>query len=83
MEIAYRLLAIDPAFVCQRVLHTGAQMPAMGLGTFGSDHVSASEIAAAVEGAASVAYRQCDCAFVYGKERESGYALQKSCAPGV
>jgi hypothetical protein len=31
-------------------------MPAIGLGTFGSDHVSADEEAEAVKGAASVGY---------------------------
>ena len=46
--------AVDPAVVPQRTLYTGARMPAIGLGTFGSDHVTADEIAAAVEGAAAV-----------------------------
>ena len=30
---------IDPVLVPQRTLYTGARMPAIGLGTFGSDHV--------------------------------------------
>jgi alcohol dehydrogenase (NADP+) len=60
--------SIDPAAVPQRMLSTGAAMPAIGLGTFGSDHVSASEIAAAVRGAAGVGYRHFDCASVYGNE---------------
>ena len=29
---------IDPATVPQRTLYTGAKMPAVGMGTFGSDH---------------------------------------------
>ncbi len=41
--------AVDPALVPQRTLYTGARMPAIGLGTFGSDHVTADEIAAAVQ----------------------------------
>ena len=45
---------VDPELVPRRTLYTGVQMPAIGLGTFGSDHVSALEIAAAVEGAAAV-----------------------------
>jgi alcohol dehydrogenase (NADP+) len=69
--------SVDPALVPQRVLHTGAKMPAIGLGTFGSDHVAADEIAAAVEAAAEVGYRHFDCASVYGNEREIGYALQQ------
>ena len=32
---------VDPARVPRRTLYTGAQMPAIGLGTFGSDHVRA------------------------------------------
>ena len=67
---------VDPALVPQRMLYTGARMPAIGLGTFGSDHVSASEVAGAVEGAASVGYRHFDCASVYGNEHQIGYALQ-------
>jgi diketogulonate reductase-like aldo/keto reductase len=47
-------------------------MPAIGLGTFGSDHVSAGEVAAAVAGAASVGYRHFDCASVYRNEDRIG-----------
>ena len=43
-------------------------MPAIGLGTFGSDHVSAAEIAEVVKGAAAAGYRHFDCASVYGNE---------------
>ena len=42
---------VDPASVPRRTLYTGAQMPAIGLGTFGSDHVDPEEMAAAVHGA--------------------------------
>jgi alcohol dehydrogenase (NADP+) len=66
----------DPTLVPQKVLYTGAQMPGIGLGTFGSDHVSAAEVAAAVEGAAEVGYRHFDCASVYRNEHEIGYALR-------
>ncbi len=47
-------LPIDPATVPQRKLYTGATMPAVGLGTFGSDQVSADQVAQAVIGAAAV-----------------------------
>src|SRR5438045_9779372 len=68
---------IDPALVPQRLLYTGARMPAIGLGTFGSDHVVPAEVAAAVEGAAAIGYRHFDCASVYGNEHLIGYALQQ------
>jgi diketogulonate reductase-like aldo/keto reductase len=68
--------AIDPALVPQRTLYTGARMPAIGLGTFGSDHVSAAQVADAVRGAIACGYRHIDCAAVYGNEREIGAALQ-------
>lgn len=68
---------VDSALVPQKALYTGAQMPAIGLGTFGSDQVPASEVAAAVEGAAAIGYRHFDCASVYGNEHEIGYAFQQ------
>jgi alcohol dehydrogenase (NADP+) len=75
--------SVDPSLVPQRVLYTGAKMPAIGLGTFGSDHVAAVEIAAAVEAAAEVGYRHFDCASVYGNEQEIGYALQQVLCRGA
>ena len=69
--------SVDPALVPQRVLYAGAKMPAIGLGTFGSDHVTAIEIAAAVEAAAEAGYRHFDCASVYGNEYKIGDALQQ------
>ena len=68
---------VDPAMVPQKRLYSGAQMPALGLGTFGSDHAAPADVAAAVEGAAAVGYRHFDCASVYGNEHEIGYALQR------
>jgi alcohol dehydrogenase (NADP+) len=75
--------AIDPAAVPQRKLSTGALMPAIGLGTFGSDSVSASEVAEAVKGAAAAGYRHFDCASVYGNEREIGAAFQQILSSGI
>ena len=75
--------AVDPATIPQRTLYTGARMPAIGLGTFGSDHVSAAEIAATVKGAAAAGYRHFDCASVYGNEKEIGAALEEVIRSGT
>ncbi len=74
---------VDPVTVPYRCLYTGAWMPGIGLGTFGSDHVSADEIATAVEDAGTVGYRHFDCASVYGNEDRIGYALQAIIKSGV
>jgi len=75
--------AVDPASVPQRRLSTGAAMPAIGLGTFGSDHISPAQVSEAVKGAAAVGYRHFDCASVYGNEKQIGEALQEIQAGGV
>ncbi len=75
--------AIDPARVPARKLHTGARIPAVGLGTFGSDRFKGEEIAAAVVGAAGVGYRHFDCASVYGNEHLIGQALARIQRGGV
>jgi alcohol dehydrogenase (NADP+) len=59
---------VDPARVPQRTLYTGAQMPAIGLGTFGSDTHRARRWLRRSKGAAAVGYRHFDCAAVYGNE---------------
>ena len=75
--------SIDPAVVPTRTLHTGARMPAIGLGTFGSDHVTADEVAAAVKGAAAAGYRHFDCASVYRNEDRIGFALREIISGGI
>ena len=74
---------VDPARIPQRRLYTGARMPAVGLGTFGSDHVSPSQVAEAVKGAAEVGYRHFDCASVYGNEAEIGASFEAILEGGV
>ena len=74
---------IDPALIPQRTLNTGARMPAIGLGTFGSDHAAPREVAAAVRGALEVGYRHIDCAAVYGNEREIGAVLAEALQGGL
>lgn len=68
---------VDPKRVPKRTLYNGAEMPAIGLGTFGSDRFSGEQIAEAVVGAASVGYRHFDCASVYTNEHLIGQAFRK------
>jgi len=77
------MATIDPAAIPQRRLESGATMPGIGLGTFGSDHVSPAQVADAVRGAAAVGYRHFDCASVYDNEREVGAALADAMRAGV
>jgi alcohol dehydrogenase (NADP+) len=74
---------VDSRVVPRRRLYTGAGMPAIGLGTFGSDHVGAGEIAEAVEGAIQLGYRHIDCAAVYGNEARIGSVLQNALRGGI
>lgn len=66
---------IDPALVPKRTLYTGEQIPCIGMGTFGSDHVAPQQVSAAVAGAIRGGYRLIDCASVYGNEKDIGRVL--------
>ncbi|MBK8988760.1 MAG: aldo/keto reductase [Chloroflexi bacterium] len=74
---------IDPAAVPYRTLYTGARLPAIGLGTFGSDRFSGEEVAAAVQNAIAAGYRHIDCAAVYGNEHLIGHALRRVLGSGL
>jgi alcohol dehydrogenase (NADP+) len=65
-------------------------MPAIGLGTFGSDSnrsvsadVVADHVSDAVRGAAAVGYRHFDCASVYGNEAAIGRSLAEIIVGGL
>ncbi len=75
--------AVDPNLVPQRTLYTGAKMPAIGLGTFGSDHISPQVVAETVLAAAEVGYRHFDCASVYGNENLIGLSFQNILRSGL
>ena len=66
-----------------RTLASGAHLPAIGLGTFGSDHVTHAAVAEAVKFAASVGYRHFDCASVYGNEAQIGEAFEEIIRSGI
>lgn len=83
MSSASSLDPIDPTKIPQRTLASGARMPAIGMGTFGSDHASSDDVAAAVLSAAELGYRHFDCAAVYGNERAIGATLRDIIASGI
>ena len=74
---------IDPAIVPQRTLYTGAKMPVVGMGTFGSDHADADAVSASVAGALRVGYRSFDCAACYGNEDMIGKIFADAFAEGI
>ncbi|HVO42096.1 MAG TPA: aldo/keto reductase [Aggregatilineales bacterium] len=74
---------VDPSTVPYRTLSSGARIPAIGLGTFGSDRFSGEAIAEAVLGAISVGYRHIDCASVYLNEHLIGQSLKSALRGGI
>lgn len=73
----------DTRLIPQKTLFTGAKMPCIGLGTFGSDHYDGNDIANAVKEAISLGYRLIDCASVYGNEHLIGESLQAVMRGGI
>lgn len=68
---------VDPAKVPHKTLASGARIPSIGLGTFGSDHANAQTVAAAVREAISLGWRHIDCASVYANEAEIGRTMEE------
>lgn len=68
---------VDPGKVPKRTLYTGEEIPAVGLGTFGSDKYKGDEVSKAVYGAIKGGYRLIDCASVYQNEDQIGAVLAK------
>jgi len=66
-----------------KVLSNGQKMPAVGMGTFGSDRFSAEQVSDAVLEAASAGFRFFDCASVYGNEKLIGVVLKKIINSGI
>lgn len=75
--------AVDPGRVPAKTLYTGKTMPSIGLGTFGSDHAPAGEVAQVVREALRVGYRYIDCAACYANEAEVGQVLREAIDGGL
>lgn len=68
---------IDVKAVPKCTLYTGEEIPAIGLGTFGSDKYSPEQVSEAVYGAVKSGYRMIDCAAVYQNEDRIGEVLRR------
>ena len=69
--------SVDPNRVPKVTLYNGAEIPVVGLGTFGSDNYDNETIAEAVRTAVRSGYRHIDCAAIYGNEKEIGRVLKE------
>ena len=74
---------IEQSSIPRRTLYDGTTVPAVGMGTFGSDKYGADQIAEAVYGGIRAGYRLIDCASVYMNEDKIGDALERVMQEGV
>lgn len=72
-----QIQVIDQNLIPHVTLKNGEKIPAMGLGTFGSDKYGADMVSKAVYGAIKEGYRFIDCAAVYQNEDRIGEVLKK------
>ena len=63
-------------------LYNGDVIPAIGFGTFGSDHYSHEQVSKAVEAAIDAGYKLFDCAEVYGNEDRIGRVFESAFQSG-
>lgn len=68
---------IDPECVPKMYFADRDPIPAVGMGTFASDHYPPETVAQAVYDAVCFGYRHLDCASVYGNEKQIGEVLGK------
>lgn len=69
--------------VPKRRLYSGEEIPAIGLGTFGSDKYNAQQVSEAVYGGIKAGYRLIDCAAVYQNEEQIGAVIRKAVEEGI
>jgi alcohol dehydrogenase (NADP+) len=70
--------SIESRAVPHIALASGRRLPAIGMGTFGSDKYGPAEVSAAVAGAIRYGYRLFDCASVYGNEDLIGKVFEEA-----
>lgn len=81
MTIAYSYQpTVDISKVPTKTLYTGQVMPAVGLGTFGSDRFGPEQVSSAVYGGIKAGYRFIDCASIYGNEDQIGEVITRAMA---
>ncbi len=74
---------IEQSRIPRRRLYTGETIPAVGLGTFGSDKYNADQVSEAVYGGIQAGYRLIDCAAVYQNEDQIGQVIKKAVDEGI
>ena len=74
---------IEQNKIPRRALYDGTTIPAVGMGTFGSDKYGPEQIAEAVYGGIRAGYRLIDCASVYMNEDKIGESLSRVLKEGV
>jgi alcohol dehydrogenase (NADP+) len=73
-------MVISQDLIPKKVLASGAKIPCIGIGTFGSDKFTPEQVSDAVAGAIRCGYRLIDCAAVYGNEARIGEIFAKAIA---
>ena len=71
------------SLVPEKLLYDGKTIPAIGMGTFGSDHYTADQVAEAVKGGIQAGYRLFDCAACYGNEDKIGLVFEQAMKDGL
>ena len=74
---------IDPRSIPKRKLYSGEEIPAIGLGTFGSDKYGAEQVSEAVYRGIKIGYRLIDCAAVYQNEDLIGQTIRRALEDGT
>ncbi len=76
-------MAINASLVPKIKLNSGAEIPCIGMGTFGSDRFTPEQVSGAVAGAIRCGYRLFDCAACYGNEDQIGEVFKAAFDEGV